>query len=73
MSNKFWLWMNTLCLIIWTVDLINHLRGIALTSTTITCSLLLCISYFSGEILKYFVEERNDNGTENGPSGSTDL
>lgn len=73
MSKKIWLWIDTICLIIWTVDLVNHLNGIAITSTTITCSLLLTISYFSERIVKYFVEERNDNGTENDPSGSEDL
>ena len=73
MSKKIWLWIDTICLIIWTVDLVNHLNGIAITSTTITCSLLLTISYFSERIVKYFVEEKNDNGTENDPSGSEDL
>ena len=73
MSKKIWLWIDTFCLILWTVDLVNHLNGVAITSTTITCSLLLTISYFSERIVKYFVEERNDNGTENDPSSSEDL
>lgn len=73
MSKKFWLWINTMCLIIWTVDLVNHLNGIPVTSTAITCSFIMCITHFSERIARYFVEERNNNGTENGPSGSTDL
>lgn len=72
MSKKIWLWLDTLCLIIWTVDLVNHLNGIPITSTAITCSFIICISHFSERIVKYFAEERNDNGTENDPSSSED-
>ena len=73
MSTKCWLWTNTCCLILWTVTLINHLNGIPVTSTAITCSFIMCITHFVERIARYFAEERNNNGTENGPSGSTDL
>ena len=73
MSTKFWLWTNTCCLILWTVTLINHLNGIPVTSTAITCAFIMCITHFVERIARYFAEERNNNGTENGPSGSADL